>query len=180
MLDFVDESRIAIIGGSFGAYMTLAALAFHPDEFAAGVAIAGVSNWVRSLKSLATGSPSRKLYYEKVGNPETDEEMLRAISPLFHAQNIRKPLMVVQGARDPRVLRVESDEIVAAVKSHGGTVQYLLLEDEAHGFRKTKNAIRAYQAVLEFLDRYLKSDSNVESVKAQSLDTIRHKKHKVA
>ncbi len=158
-LDFVNESKVGIIGGSFGAYMTLAALAFHPDEFAAGVAISGVSNWVRALKALSAGSASHQLYYEKIGDPETDEEMLRAISPVFYARNIKKPLMVVQGANDPRVPRVESDEIVAAVKSHGGIVDYLVFDDEAHGFRKRKNAVRAYQAVLDFLDRHLKSAS---------------------
>ena len=163
-LDFVDGSSIGIIGGSFGAYMTLAALAFHPEEFAAGVAIAGVSNWIRHLKSVASGSPSRKLYFEKVGDPDKDEEMLRAISPLFHARNISKPLMVLQGARDPRVLRVESDEIVDAVRSNGGTVEYLLFEDEAHGFRKRANAVRAYQAVLSFLDQHLKFTDRRESV----------------
>src|SRR6185369_4659522 len=94
-LEFVDDSRIGIIGGSFGAYMTLAGLAFHPDEFAAGVAISGVSNWVRALRSLAPGSHSRKLYYEKLGDPDTDEAMLRAISPAFHADRITKPLMVI-------------------------------------------------------------------------------------
>lgn len=155
-LDFIDQSKIAIMGGSFGAYMTLAALAFHPDEFAAGIAIAGVSNWVRALKCLPLDSPSRQLFYEKVGDPDADEEMLRAISPLFHAQNIKKPLMVVQGVNDPRVPRVESDEIVAAVRSNGGIVDYLVFDDEAHGFRKRKNAVRAYQAILTFLDRHLK------------------------
>src|SRR5262249_17996534 len=95
--------------------------------------------------------------YEKVGDPDTDEEMLRAISPLFHAHQITKPLMVIQGAKDPRVLRVESDDMVTAVKENGGTVEYLLLEDEAHGFRKRANAVRAYQAILNFLDRYLKN-----------------------
>ena len=157
-LNFVDDSKIAIMGGSFGAYMTLAALAFHPDEFAAGVAIAGVSNWVRALKSLPRGSHLWNLYYEKIGNPDTDEEMLRTISPLFHARNIRKPLMVLQGARDPRVSRIESDDIVTAVRSNGGVVEYLLFEDEAHGFRNRTNAVRAYQAVLNFLDRHLKSN----------------------
>lgn len=161
--DFVDQSKIAIIGGSFGAYMTLSALAFHPDEFAAGVAIAGVSNWIRALKSLSPGQ-SRKLYYEKVGDPDTDEEMLRAISPLFHARNITKPLMVIQGAKDPRVSRVESEDIVAAVSSNGGIVEYLLLDDEAHGFRKRTNAVRAYQAVLDFLDRHLKSSDSCEGM----------------
>jgi dipeptidyl aminopeptidase/acylaminoacyl peptidase len=162
-LDFVDDSKIAIMGGSFGAYMTLAALAFHPDEFAAGVAISGVSNWIRALKALPEGSPTRKFYYEKLGDPETDEELLRAISPLFHARNISKPLMVLQGAKDPRVLRAESDDIVAAVRTNGGVVEYLLFDDEAHGFRKRANAVRAYQAILNFLDRHLKYDRSYEN-----------------
>jgi dipeptidyl aminopeptidase/acylaminoacyl peptidase len=140
--------------------MTLAALTFHPDEFAAGVDIAGVSNWVRALESFAPESISRKLYYEKVGDPCTDREMLQAISPLFHAKNIIKPLMVVQGAKDPRVLRRESDEMIAAVRNNGGTVEYLVLHDEAHGFRKRANAVRAYGAILKFLDRHLKYSNN--------------------
>lgn len=162
-LEFVDDSRIGIIGGSFGAYMTLAGLAFHANEFAVGVAISGVSNWIRALKSLAPGAPSRKLYYEKLGDPDTDEAMLRAISPAFHAHQITKPLMVVQGAKDPRVLRIESDDIVAAVRRCGGTVEYLLLEDEAHGFRKRTNAVRAYQAILNFLGRYLNNRRSIYS-----------------
>ena len=156
-LPFVDEAKIAIIGGSFGGYMTLAALAFHPDEFAAGVAISGVSNWIRALKSLSPGSHASKLYQEKVGNADTDEGMLRSISPLFHAEKISKPLMVIHGAKDPRVSRVESDDIVAAVRKNGGTAEYLLLDGEAHGFRKRASAVRAYQAVLDFLDRYVKT-----------------------
>ena len=167
-LEFVDDSRIGIIGGSFGAYMTLAGLAFHAEEFAVGVAISGVSNWIRALKSLAPGSPSRKLYYEKLGDPDADEALLRAISPAFHADKIRKPLMVIQGAKDPRVLRIESDDIVAAVRRYGGTVEYLLLEDEAHGFRKRANAVRAYQAILDFLDRYLKHKRNCADVAGTS------------
>src|SRR6185369_1325790 len=161
-IEYVDDSRIGIIGGSFGAYMTLAGLAFHSSEFAVGVAISGVSNWIRALRSLPPGSPLHKLYSEKLGNPDTDEEMLRAISPAFHADKITKPLMVIQGAKDPRVLRIESDDIVAAVKRCGGTVEYLLLEDEAHGFRKRANAVRAYQAILNFLDHYLKSDRHCQ------------------
>lgn len=170
-LDFVDESKIGIIGGSFGAYMTLAALAFHPDEFAAGVAICGVSNWIRAIKSLPLESPKRRVYYEKVGDPDTDEEMLRAISPVFHAQNIIKPLMVLQGAKDPRVSRVEADDMVAAIRSNGGTAEYLLFEDEAHGFRKRKNAIRAYEAVLTFLDQHLKS-AGCESVACEEYAAV--------
>lgn len=175
-LEFVDDSRIGIIGGSFGAYMTLAALAFHADEFAVGVAISGVSNWIRALKALAPGSHSTRLYYEKLGDPDTDEVLLRAISPAFHADKIKKPLMVIQGARDPRVLRIESDDIVAAVRRYGGTVEYLLLEDEAHGFRKRANAVRAYQAIIDFLDRYLKKERHCEDavseLKAESCFSV--------
>lgn len=155
-LDYVDGNNVAIIGGSFGGYMALAALTFHPEEFNAGVSIAGTSNWLRKLESMPPDSLTRKLYYEKVGDPSTDEEMLRAISPLFHARNITKPLMVVQGAKDPRVVRRESDDIVAEVRENGGVVEYLVLEDEAHGFRKRDNMIRAYGAILEFLDLHLK------------------------
>jgi dipeptidyl aminopeptidase/acylaminoacyl peptidase len=162
-LDYVDSRNIGIIGGSFGGYMTLAALTFHPDEFAVGVDIAGVSNWVRALETFAPESLSRKLYYEKVGDPNTDREMLQAISPLFHAKNIIKPLMVVQGAKDPRVLRRESDEMIAAVRNNGGTVEYLVLDDEAHGFRKRANAIRAYGAILKFLDQHLKHKNDFQN-----------------
>ncbi|HEX6716992.1 MAG TPA: prolyl oligopeptidase family serine peptidase, partial [Pyrinomonadaceae bacterium] len=147
------------IGGSFGGYMVLAALTFHPEEFTVGVDIAGKSNWIRALESLPPDSLSQKLYYEKVGDPNTDREMLRAISPLFHAKNITKPLMIVQGAKDPRVLRRESDEMIAAVRNNGGIVEYLVFDDEAHGFRKRVNSIRAYGAILNFLDQHLKNSN---------------------
>lgn len=154
-LGYVDASRIAIIGGSFGGYMVLAALAFHPDEFAAGVNICGISN----LVSLARALPKYwdvKRFYEKLGDPEEDKELLRAISPFFHADKIRKPLLMLQGATDPRCPREQSDEMVAAIRRSGGTVEYLVYEDEAHGFRKRKNAIHAYEAILNFLDSHLK------------------------
>ncbi len=155
-LEYVDSNNIGIMGGSFGGYMALAALTFHPEEFSAGVCIAGTSNWIRKLESMPPESLTRKLYYEKVGDPSTDVEMLRAISPVFHAKNITKPLMVIQGAKDPRVERRESDDIVAAVRSNGGIVEYLVIDDEAHGFRKRANMIRAYSAILKFLDLHLK------------------------
>ena len=153
-LGYVDSSRIGIIGASFGGYMVLAALAFHPDEFAVGVNICGISN----LVSLVNRLPKYwdvKRFYEKLGDPEQDKELLRAISPFFHADKIRKPLLMLQGANDPRCPREQSDEMVAAIRRHGGKVEYLVYEDEAHGFRKRKNAIHAYEAVLNFLDRHL-------------------------
>jgi len=166
-LGYVDASRIAIIGGSFGGYMALAALAFHPEEFAAGVNICGISN----LVSLARTLPKYwdvKRFYEKLGDPMDDEELLRAISPFFHAGKIRKPLLMLQGATDPRCPREQSDEMVAAIRRSGGTVEYLVYEDESHGFRKRKNAIHAYGAILNFLDSHLKpkTERNVSGLVA--------------
>jgi dipeptidyl aminopeptidase/acylaminoacyl peptidase len=159
-LPYVDGSRIGIIGGSYGGYMTLAALAFHPDSFNVGVDIFGVSNWLRTLKNVPPYWESfREALYQEMGNPETQEEMLRAASPLFHADKIRKPLLVIQGANDPRVLKVESDEIVQAVKKNKVPVEYVVFPDEGHGFTKKKNEIEAYSRTRAFLDQYLKQAS---------------------
>ena len=160
-LGYVDEQKIGIIGGSYGGYMVLAALAFQPDEFTVGVDIFGVSNWVRTLESIPPYWESiRKGLYKELGNPATDKENLRAISPLFHADKIRKPLIVLQGKNDPRVIKPESDEIVEAVKKNKGVVEYIVFDDEGHGFTKKANEIRGYKGVLVFLDRYLKSSGN--------------------
>jgi dipeptidyl aminopeptidase/acylaminoacyl peptidase len=153
----VDPERIGIIGGSYGGYMVLAALAFRPDEFAAGVDIFGVANWLRTLTSIPPWWESfREALFTEMGDPATDSARLRRISPLFHAKNIAKPLIVLQGANDPRVLKVESDEIVAAVKANGVPVEYVVFPDEGHGFVKKENQITGYRAILEFLDEHLK------------------------
>jgi dipeptidyl aminopeptidase/acylaminoacyl peptidase len=155
---FVDPPRIGIIGGSYGGYMVLAALAFRPDEFVAGVDLFGVSNWVRTLTSIPPYWESfKKALYKEIGDPRLDEAYLRRISPLFHAEAIRRPLMVLQGANDPRVLKVESDEIVAAARARGVPVEYLVFDDEGHGFRRKENRNRGYGAVLTFLDQHLKA-----------------------
>ncbi|TRD11909.1 S9 family peptidase [Erythrobacter insulae] len=155
-MDWVADDRIAIMGGSYGGYMVAAALAFEPEVFDAGVNIFGVTNWVRTLKSIpAWWGANRIALYDELGDPETDEERLRAISPLFHASNIVKPMLVVQGANDPRVLQVESDELVAAVKANGVPVEYVLFEDEGHGFRKKENRIEASEAYLTFVDEHI-------------------------
>ncbi|WP_164015873.1 alpha/beta hydrolase family protein [Pyxidicoccus trucidator] len=159
-LPYVDSSRVGIIGGSYGGYMTLAALAFHPDEFNVGVDIFGVSNWLRTLKNIPPYWESfREALYQEMGNPETQEEMLRSVSPLFHAEKIRKPLLVIQGANDPRVLKVESDEIVQAVKKNNVPVDYVVFPDEGHGFSKKKNEAEAYSRTRSFLDQHLKKAS---------------------
>jgi len=157
-LGYVDEKKIGIAGGSYGGYMVLAALAFKPDEFAVGVDLFGVSNWVRTLQSIPPYWESfRKSLYKEIGDPSKDLENLRAVSPLFHADKIVKPLIVLQGANDPRVIKPESDEIVENIKKRNGVVEYVLFDNEGHGFTKKANEIRAYKAILDFLDRYLKN-----------------------
>jgi dipeptidyl aminopeptidase/acylaminoacyl peptidase len=98
----------------------------------------------------------RKLFLHKVGDPKTDYEMLRSISPVYHADKIKAPLMILQGANDPRVPRIESDEMVEMVRRNHGIVEYLVFPDEAHGLRLKRNKILAYQSIVDFLDRHLK------------------------
>ncbi|KQL54336.1 hypothetical protein AN964_13095 [Heyndrickxia shackletonii] len=157
--DYIDSNKIGIIGGSYGGYMVLAALAFRPEEFNVGVDIFGVSNWERTLKSIPAWWESfRDALYKKLGNPYTQTDYIRSISPLFHADKINKPLIVLQGANDPRVLQVESDEIVAALQKNNVPVEYVVFPDEGHGFMKKENKINGYKAVLAFLDHYLKQE----------------------
>ena len=156
-LDWVDGDRIGIIGGSYGGYMVLAALAFEPEEFDVGVDIFGVANWLRTLESIPPWWEAQKdALYAEMGDPTTDRERLERISPLFHAENIVKPLIVLQGANDPRVLQVESDEMVEAVRANGVVVDYRVFPDEGHGFRNKDNQITAWKAILGFLDTHLK------------------------
>ncbi len=155
-LPWIDGDRIGIMGGSYGGYMVAAALAFEPDVFDVGINIFGVTNWVRTLSSIPEWWGSfRDALYAELGDPATDGERLRKISPLFHADQITKPLLVVQGANDPRVLQVESDELVAAVRANEVPVEYVLFDDEGHGFRKRENRITASEAYLSFLQEYL-------------------------
>jgi dipeptidyl aminopeptidase/acylaminoacyl peptidase len=154
---YVDSARIGILGGSYGGYMTLAALTLQPDAFKSGVDLFGISNWVRTLSSIPPWWASfREALYAEMGDPKTDSARLRRISPLFNADKITAPLMVLQGANDPRVLKRESDEIVAAVKKKGIPVEYVLFPDEGHGFVKKENEIKGYTQVLRFLDLHLK------------------------
>jgi dipeptidyl aminopeptidase/acylaminoacyl peptidase len=153
----VDSARIGILGGSYGGYMVLAALTLRPDAFKTGVDLFGPANWIRTLENVPPYWESfRKALYDEMGDPATDAARLRHISPLFNADKIKVPLMVLQGANDPRVLKVESDEIVAAAKKNGVPVQYIVFPDEGHGFVKKENEIKGYTAVIEFLDKYLK------------------------
>lgn len=154
--DWISD-RVAVMGGSYGGYMTAAALAFHPTTFDAGINIFGVTNWTRTLQSIpAWWGAQRTALFDEMGDPATDAERHRAISPLFHAANIRRPLLVVQGANDPRVLQVESDELVAAVRANNVPVEYLLFPDEGHGFLRRENNIAASEAYVRFLDQHLR------------------------
>ncbi len=153
---YVDPERIAIMGGSYGGYMTLAGLAFRPEAFAAGVDLYGVSNWLRLLPNTPPWwDDLRRLLKTEMGDWEVEQDYLRDISPVFHAGRIVRPLLVLQGANDPRVLPVESEDIVARARANGTPVEYIVFDDEGHGFEKKANQIVAYRAILDFLDEHL-------------------------
>ena len=117
-----------------------------------------MTNWLRTLESIPPYWESqRKALYDEIGDPVKDKDFLVATSPLFHAKEIRKPMMVIQGANDPRVIKAESDDIVEAVKKNNVPVEYVVFADEGHGFSKKKNQLEAYKKIVEFLDKYLKN-----------------------
>lgn len=154
-LDWVDPDRIGVMGKSYGGYLTMAAMTFT-EEFEVGIDIFGVTNWVRTLTSVPPWLESLKpVLYEEMGDPTTDAERHRRISPLFHAEKIRKPILIIQGANDPRVLQIESDEMVAEIRKNSVFVEYVLFDDEGHGFRRKANRIAASEAYVKFLDTYL-------------------------
>ncbi len=155
--DYIKSENIGIIGGSYGGYITMAAMTFEPDAFNVGVNIYGVTNWIRTLRSIPPyWESSRKSLYKELGDPYSKDSIrLYEISPLFHAKNIKNPIMVLQGANDPRVLQIESDEIVKEARNSGAYVEYLLFDDEGHGFIKKENQIEGYRKILNFLNNYL-------------------------
>ncbi|MBX2914319.1 MAG: S9 family peptidase [Cyclobacteriaceae bacterium] len=157
-LPYIDMDKVGIMGGSYGGYMTMAALTFAPEEFKVGVNLFGVTNWLRTLKSIPPWWESfRKALYVELGDPFTaDSVALYNKSPLFHTDKITKPFIVLQGSNDPRVLQVESDEIVANARKNGVPVEYVIFPDEGHGFVKKENNIKALEEILKFLDKYLK------------------------
>ena len=156
--DYINPDKIGIIGGSYGGFMTMAAMTFEPEEFKVGVNIYGVTNWIRTLRSIPTfWEATRKSLYKEMGDPYSKDSLrLYDISPLFHAKNIKNPIMVLQGANDPRVLQIESDEMVQEARNAGAYVEYVLFEDAGHGFVKKEQQIESNQKILTFLDNYLK------------------------
>lgn len=153
-----DPERVAIYGGSYGGYATLAGLCFSPDLYAAGVDYVGVSNMFTFMKTIPPyWKPFLDMMYEMVGNPEKDSLALAEVSPVFHVDKIKAPLFVAQGANDPRVNIDESNQIVNALKARGVEVEYLVKDNEGHGFHNEENRFDFYRAMISFLDKHLKT-----------------------
>ena len=151
-----DPKRIAIYGGSYGGYATLSGLTFTPDLYACGVDYVGVSNLFTFMNTIPPyWKPYLEMMYEMVGNPDTDEELLRSASPVFHVDEIKAPLLVAQGKNDPRVNYNESNQIVDALKKKGVDVQYIIKENEGHGFHNEENKFEFYYAMEQFLKKHL-------------------------
>jgi len=152
---YADPDRVAIMGGSYGGYAALAGLAFTPEEFRCGVDIVGPSNLLTLLQTIPPyWEPIVAQFHKRMGHPE-EVEFLRSRSPLFAARQITKPLLIAQGANDPRVKQAESDQIVAAMRAGGLPVEYLVFPDEGHGFARPENSRKFYAAAERFLAQYL-------------------------
>ncbi len=153
---YADPGRVAIYGGSYGGFAALVGATFTPDAFAAAISVVGPSNLVTLIRTIPPyWAPLRASFDKRVGRLETDEEFLRSRSPLFKADRIRIPLLVAQGANDPRVKQAESDQIVAAARKNGKEVDYLVFPDEGHGFARPENRLKFIAAAEAFLARHL-------------------------
>ncbi len=151
-----DPKRVAIYGGSYGGYCTLAGMAFTPDLYACGIDYVGVSNLFTFLNTIPPyWKPFLEMMQEMVGHPVRDKDLLTAASPVFHVDKIKAPLFVIQGAKDPRVNIDESNQIVEALKNRGIEVPYLVKENEGHGFHNEENKFEAYEAMEKFLEKHL-------------------------
>jgi dipeptidyl aminopeptidase/acylaminoacyl peptidase len=152
-----DPKRVCIYGASYGGYAVLAGLAFTPELYACGVDYVGVSNLFTFIKTIPPyWKPMLDMLYEMVGDPEKDKALLAAASPVMHADNIRAPLLIAQGAQDPRVNIEESNQMVAALEKRGVAVEYLVKDNEGHGFHNEENRFEFYEAMEAFLAKHLR------------------------
>lgn len=152
-LPWVDSDRLGVFGGSYGGFATLSAVTRLPDYWAAAVDIVGPSNLITFVQSVP---PTwRRLMADLVGDAEADRALLIARSPITYVDNIRAPLLIIQGANDPRVVKAESDQMVERLKAQGKVVDYLVFADEGHGFTKRSNQLKAWRATAEFLLHHL-------------------------
>jgi dipeptidyl aminopeptidase/acylaminoacyl peptidase len=149
-----DKSRVCIYGGSYGGYATLAGLAFTPDVYACGVDYVGVSNLFTFMKTIPPyWKPYLDMFHEMVGDPAKDSLLLASASPALHADKIKAPLFIAQGANDPRVNKAESDQMVDALRKRGVQVEYLVKDNEGHGFHNEENRMEFYKAMIAFINK---------------------------
>jgi dipeptidyl aminopeptidase/acylaminoacyl peptidase len=151
--DWVDTERIGVFGGSYGGFAVLTCVTRLPDRWAAAVDIVGPSNLITFAK--AVPPTWKRIMKQFVGDPEEDAELLRERSPMTYIENVRTPLLVIQGAKDPRVVKPESDQLVEKLRQLGRTVEYVVFDDEGHGFTKRQNELRAFRLAADWLERHL-------------------------
>ncbi len=164
---YVDPNRIAIYGGSYGGYAALVGATFTPDLFRCAVDIVGPSNLITFIETIPPyWKPNIKLFHQRVGDPETEQDFLISRSPLFKVDQIRIPLLIAQGANDPRVKQSESEQIVEAMRNKGIEHQYMLFPDEGHGFAKPENRMKFYAAAEQFLAEHLSGRFEIDGLAA--------------
>jgi dipeptidyl aminopeptidase/acylaminoacyl peptidase len=170
---YADPKQVCIMGGSYGGYATLVGLTFTPDEFVCGVDASGISNIVTWISTLPPYfEPIKALFKKRVGDVEAEQEFLKSRSPLFKADQIKAPLLIGQGANDPRVKQAESDQIVEAMRKNKKPVEYIVFPDEGHGFARPENRLKFYAAAEAFLAKYLGGRAEPPSEK-EKVDDLR-------
>jgi dipeptidyl aminopeptidase/acylaminoacyl peptidase len=153
-----DANRVAIYGGSYGGYATLAGITLSPEVYACAIDYVGVSNLFTFMNTIPPyWEQFRQMLYEMVGNPDDAEDnaRMKATSPVYLIDKIKAPLLIAQGANDPRVAQAESDQMVEALRNNGIDVEYILKTDEGHGFRNEENRFEFYEAMEAFLQKHL-------------------------
>jgi dipeptidyl aminopeptidase/acylaminoacyl peptidase len=153
---WADPARIGIYGGSYGGYAALVGATFTPDVFRCAVDVVGPSNLKTLIESIPPyWAPAVALFHRRVGDPATEEEFMWSRSPLSRVDRIKIPILIAQGANDPRVKQAESEQIVAAMAEKGIPYEYMLFEDEGHGFAKPENRLKFYAVAERFLAQHL-------------------------